>query len=83
MPVNDFGTALKHEQVAPFLSSFERDDYGAVPCVAPAVTVGAGSGPRQALKPAPKLGEHTREVLGELGLAGEDIAALTEKGVVA
>ncbi|HMN70915.1 MAG TPA: CoA transferase [Rhodoblastus sp.] len=30
---------------------------------------------------APRLGEHTREILGEAGLSGEDIAALIEKGV--
>ncbi len=32
--------------------------------------------------PPPLLGEHTREVLGELGLGAEEIDELTERGVV-
>ncbi|MBI3360960.1 MAG: CoA transferase [Chloroflexi bacterium] len=30
----------------------------------------------------PKLGEHTEEILSELGYAGEDIATMREKGIV-
>jgi crotonobetainyl-CoA:carnitine CoA-transferase CaiB-like acyl-CoA transferase len=33
-------------------------------------------------RPAPRLGEHTREVLGELGLPGDRIDALERDGVV-
>lgn len=33
-------------------------------------------------RPAPRLGEHSRELLSELGFAGDDIDALTVQGVV-
>jgi len=33
--------------------------------------------------PPPQLGEHTDEVLGELGFSGEQIATLRDKGIVA
>jgi crotonobetainyl-CoA:carnitine CoA-transferase CaiB-like acyl-CoA transferase len=34
------------------------------------------------LGPAPRLGEHTEEVLGEAGLSADDIAALRSAGVL-
>lgn len=33
-------------------------------------------------RPAPRLGEHTREVLGELGLPGEEIDALASRKII-
>ena len=33
-------------------------------------------------RPAPSLGEHTDELLGELGRTAEDIAALRAEGVI-
>jgi crotonobetainyl-CoA:carnitine CoA-transferase CaiB-like acyl-CoA transferase len=33
-------------------------------------------------RPAPTLGEHTTEVLGELGLTASDLASLAERGVI-
>jgi len=38
--------------------------------------------PTAAPRPTPRLGEHSAEVLGELGYTDEQIAALVEKGVV-
>jgi crotonobetainyl-CoA:carnitine CoA-transferase CaiB-like acyl-CoA transferase len=34
-------------------------------------------------RPAPRLGEHTREVLGELGISASEIDRLTGIGAVA
>jgi crotonobetainyl-CoA:carnitine CoA-transferase CaiB-like acyl-CoA transferase len=38
--------------------------------------------PSEISRPAPVLGEHTDEVLGELGLDAEKIAELRESGVL-
>jgi formyl-CoA transferase len=34
-------------------------------------------------RPAPRLGEHTREVLGEIGISGSEIGRLMSIGAVA
>jgi crotonobetainyl-CoA:carnitine CoA-transferase CaiB-like acyl-CoA transferase len=34
-------------------------------------------------RPAPDLGEHTREILEEIGLAADEIAALVARKVIA
>jgi len=39
--------------------------------------------PWQVRRPAPRLGEHTAEVLGEIGIAADDLARLYSAGVVA
>ena len=39
--------------------------------------------PKVTRTPAPRLGEHTRAILAELGLGGEEIKALAERRVVA
>lgn len=82
MPVNTYGQAIDHPQTAQFLSSFERSDHGDIRCVAPVVQVGQNTGPDQPLRPAPRLGEHTREVLIEAGYAASDIDRLFEAEVI-
>ena len=34
------------------------------------------------MTPAPRLGEHTREILAEIGLGGQEIDALVERRVI-
>jgi formyl-CoA transferase len=40
-----------------------------------------GRTPSTLVRAAPKRGEHTEEVLGELGMAAADLAALKARGV--
>jgi len=47
-----------------------------------AFPVEGSDGPARTTDPAPALGEHTAEVLGEAGYTGEEIAALRSDGVV-
>ncbi len=47
-----------------------------------AFPVEGSDGPARTTDPAPALGEHTAEVLGEAGYTGEEIAALRAEGVV-
>jgi crotonobetainyl-CoA:carnitine CoA-transferase CaiB-like acyl-CoA transferase len=41
-----------------------------------------GATPVSIQRPAPALGEHTEEVLAEIGLGAEDVASLRARGVV-
>jgi crotonobetainyl-CoA:carnitine CoA-transferase CaiB-like acyl-CoA transferase len=45
--------------------------------------VRASATPAAIRRPAPLLGEHTAEVLGEIGLAGAEIERLAAAGAVA
>lgn len=57
----------------------EGPDGQPVPQTATPLTPQAG---REIMRPAPRMGEHTREVLLELGLASEEIDHLAESGAV-
>ncbi|PYN13852.1 MAG: CoA transferase, partial [Candidatus Rokuibacteriota bacterium] len=48
-----------------------------------AFPVRASATPARIRRPAPLLGEHTAEVLGELGLAAMEVERLAAAGVVA
>jgi len=48
-----------------------------------AFPVRASATPARIRRPAPLLGEHTAEVLGELGLAKAEIERLAAAGVIA
>jgi crotonobetainyl-CoA:carnitine CoA-transferase CaiB-like acyl-CoA transferase len=82
-PVNSIGEALEHPQARArgMVVDLVHPDAGptrAIGC--PVHLSGAAS---QAARPAPRLGEHTREVLREAGFADGEIDALYADGVIA
>ena len=58
----------------------EHPGHGAVSMLGSALRIDGARLPVR--RPAPELGEHTEEVLGELGFAAGEIAQLRERGVV-
>ena len=81
-PVNDVDDFLGDPQVAHRGSVVELEDprFGPVRYLAPPVRFERT--PASIERHAPRLGEHTDEVLAELGLAPERIAGLRESGAV-
>ena len=63
---------------------FEQvDQPGIGTYLTPGSPLDFGVAPRETVQPAPKLGQHTDEILGEiLGLSGEEIASLHDDGIV-
>lgn len=65
-------------------SMFQRIDHpGIGTLTTPASPLDFSSAPRLAARPAPRLGEHTDEILGEIGYGGSEIGALHDRGIVA
>ena len=81
-PVNTVPEALEHPQVAARGMVVELDH----PVAGPIKTLGSplklSGNPVSIRRPPPTLGQHTTEILGELGFAAGEIAALREKGVI-
>lgn len=81
-PVNDIDDVIVDEQVAAAGAWVEVPDAngGATRVASPSDFYGTPWAPRG---PAPKLGEHTREILAGLGRSDDDVAALLDSGIVA
>jgi formyl-CoA transferase len=81
-PINTLDQALEHPQVQSRALIVETEH----PVLGPTKNVGYpvkfNHEPRDASRHAPLLGEHTKEVLKEMGLSTERIDALFEQGVV-
>jgi formyl-CoA transferase len=81
-PINTLDQALEHPQVQSRALIVETDH----PVLGTTKNVGYpvkfNHEPRDASRHAPLLGEHTKEVLIEMGLSTERIDALFEQGVV-
>jgi|YNPBryunderm2012_1023409.scaffolds.fasta_scaffold03839_4 2-methylfumaryl-CoA isomerase len=65
----------------PMFSVLEQPGIGAY--LAPATPLAFSQVERLPARPAPRLGEHTDEILSELGLSDGEIARLHDEGVVA
>ena len=81
-PVNDLDAFLEDPQVLHRNSIVELDDprFGPVKYIAPPVRFERT--PASISRHAPRLGEHTDEILAELGLTAAAIGALREAGAI-
>jgi len=81
-PINTLDQALSHPQVASrrLVVQVDHPVLGSMQNVG--MPVKFNEQPREAVRPAPLLGEHTAEVLSEIGLSGERIRDLAGQGVV-
>jgi len=80
--INSIDKALVHPQVQArdMVQSIEHPTAGTLRMTASPIKLNSyRSTPR---RPPPLLGEHTDEVLGELGYSADDISALHRDGVV-
>ena len=83
-PVLDLDEALDSDLVRARQMVVEVDQPGAAePVKLLGAPVKLSRTPAEPTHPGPALGEHTREVLTDLGYSEDDIAALTEAGAVA
>ena len=72
--VREFHEVMEHPQLAFNRLVTEVDSpVGVIPIIGSPILL---DGHRADLGPVPALGEHTREVLEELGLSGDELAAL-------
>lgn len=81
-PVNTPGQALEHEQTRAVGMVVDVDDGagGTMRSLGSPVTL-AGHHGAHAVSAAPRVGQHTREVLAEAGFSGADIDGLIAEGV--
>ena len=79
-PVLDLDEALSSPQTTEreMVVEFEQPEIGTVRQLGPPLKLGRT--PAGVQRPAPALGEHTEEVLGEAGYSGEEIEAMISSG---
>jgi len=80
-PVNDYADIKTHPQFASYFVTYEHPRAGTITTTAP--TVRFSTDPSPAIRGAPRLGEHTLEILGELGFSPKETDALLASGAAA
>jgi crotonobetainyl-CoA:carnitine CoA-transferase CaiB-like acyl-CoA transferase len=82
-PIYEFDQVFEDAQVRHLgmVQEVEQPGLGAIRMLGFPFAVGGSRPPVR--RPAPRLGEHTREVLGELGLSASEIDRLASAGAVA
>jgi len=81
-PVYDIGQFLEdpHVQERGIVVETPDEDMGAVPMHA--IVPRLSGTPGRLRSPAPKVGQHNREIFSRIGYSDERIAALAQKGVI-
>lgn len=82
-PVNSVADVVKDEHVlaSGIIGQLPHPDGGTVPVVGPPVAL--SDTPGQLRRAPPALGEHTREILEELGVDPSEVRDLVSRGIVA
>ncbi|HEX6116009.1 MAG TPA: CoA transferase [Solirubrobacterales bacterium] len=82
-PVLDLDEALESELVRQreMVTELEQPEIGAVRLLG--VPIKLSRTPGEPTRPAPALGEHTREILGEAGIGEDEIDSLIDSGAAA
>ncbi|MDH4553954.1 CoA transferase [Pseudomonas sp. BN417] len=80
--VADYGDLLNHPQLAEngMLASIEHPRHGTLRV--PGFPVNSAEAARQPYKPAPDKGEHSRELLAEMGFSELEVAEMLDSGAV-
>ena len=81
-PVNGLKEAFAHPQVKENRMVEVVEHPGAGKVHLPGIAIKLRATPGRIGSPPPRLGEHTEEVLGELGFSGEEVDGLRAKGVL-
>jgi formyl-CoA transferase len=82
-PILDYGEVFAdpHVRARGMVQEIDHPDCGRIRVVGPAVKL--SETPARVRRPSPRLGEHTAEVLREIGYPDAEVEALAAGGVVA